>query len=165
MAAVLGDKWAVDVFRRSREQTDRAWCWGTDATDAPAFMHELPDQPIAGNEIVVAVDVTGPVRVDRLPEHVAGLPVARLHPEGSPTGDAILRSPAAVDAFSAAWRGLLSALESDFPDVRQLHVAAAVPVPAAIAIGRFHRTYMDPTLVMYELGDDKRYTKALEIPA
>lgn len=93
------------------------------------------------------------------------LPVARLHPEGSPTGDAILRSPAAVDAFSAAWRGLLSALESDFPDVRRLHVAAAVPVPAAIAIGRFHRTYMDPTLVMYELGDDKHYTKALEIPA
>lgn len=161
----LGDKWAVDVFRRSREQTDRAWCWGADATDPPTFVHELPDVANTEDEVVVAVDVTGPVLVNRLPDGVAGLPVARLRPEGTPTGDAILSTPAAVDEFAAGWRRLLSAIERDFPAVRRLHVAAAVPVPAAIAIGRFHRPYIDPTLVMYELGDDTRYTAALEIPA
>lgn len=161
----LGDKWAVDVFRRSREQTDRAWCWGTGATEIPVFAYELPDNFAGGDEIVVAVDVTGPVRADRLPDKLSGLPAVRLHPVGTPTCDAILGSPAAVDAFAAGWRGLLSAIERDMPGVRRLHVAAAVPVPAAIAIGRFHRPYIDPALVMYELGDDTRYSRALEFPA
>ena len=161
----LGDKQTVDVFRQSRDHTDRAWCWGEPGDGFPDFVYEVADIPASAEEMVVAVEVTAPVQLVRLPESVAGLPVARLRPaDGAPHPD-MIGSRAALDAFARAWRGLLAVVERDAPGVKRLHVVAAVPAPAAIALGRFHRVYADPALVMYELGDDCRYTAALEIPA
>lgn len=161
----LGDKWPLDVFRPSREQTDRRWCWGSPPDHVPAFTIDLPSSDPDTSDMVVAIDVSGPVRTERLPEGIAGLPVARVHPAGRSTGHDLLDSPAAVDAFAASWRNLMSSIENDHSHVARLHVAAAVPAPAAVAIGRFHRPHIDPTLVLYELDDTTHYTPALEIPA
>ena len=157
----LCDKQTVDVFRQSREHTDRAWCWGEGTENVPEFVFELPDT--SGDEIVVAVEVTAPVKVSRLPDAVATLPAGRLHLHSSAPGPDILGSRQALDAFARTWRQLLAAVERDLPELARLHVVAAVPAPAAVAIGRFHRAYADPPLVMYEFGEDGRYTPALEI--
>ncbi len=161
----LGDKTAVDIFRRSRDHTDRAWCWGEGTGQVPVFVHDIPDIGPEPDSLVVAVEVTASVRTERLPDDVACLPIARLHPADAAPGPDLLGSRAALDAFGYSWRQFLAQLESDEPGVKRLHVVAAVPAPAAVAMGRFHRAYADPTLVMYELGDDGAYRAALEIPA
>lgn len=158
----LGDKWTVEVFRRSRDNTDRAWCWGHSTAGVPQFVLDLPDAVLA-DELVVAVEVTAPVQIGRLPLQVASLPLAKLGPESAETGPDLLNSRAAVDAFATAWRGLLAQIERQLPTVKRLHVAAAVPAPAAVAIGRFHRSCVDPALVMYELASSQSYVEALEI--
>ncbi|NCD16206.1 MAG: SAVED domain-containing protein [Actinobacteria bacterium] len=160
----LGDKWTVDVFRRTRDNTERSWCWGETEVHAPTFVHELPDAPRA-TEVVVAVEVTAPVKPQRLPAPVADLPVIRIRPEFVAPGPDLLGSRIAVDSFAKGWRSLLAQLEREMPGVKRLHVAAAVPTTAAVAIGRFHRPYVDPALVLYELAEDHTYTDALEIGA
>lgn len=159
----LGDKYAVDVFRRSRDHTDRSWCWGDEASDVPVFVHDIPDDSADAEEIVVAVDVTASVKVGRLPDPVSGLPVVRLRPSNAQPGPDLLGSRASLDAFAYAWRQLMAQLEEDLPNVKRAHLVSAVPAPAAVAIGRFHRPSVDPALVMYELGDDPVYTEALVI--
>ncbi|WP_206673549.1 SAVED domain-containing protein [Pseudactinotalea terrae] len=161
----LGDKTTVDVFRRSRDHTERAWCWGEETTGVPVFVHDLPDVGPESESIVVAMDVTASVKTDRLPAELTDLPTVRLHPSSVAPGPDLLGSRRALDSFGRAWRRLLAQLENDFPGVNRLHVVAAVPAPAAVAIGRFHRPYADPAMVMYELGEDTRYQRALEIPA
>lgn len=161
----LGDKTNVDVFRRSRDHTDRAWCWGEESTDVPVFVHTLPDVGSESDSIVVTVEVTASVRTRRLPPELAGLPVVSLRPADVSPGPDLLGSRAALDAFAYSWRQVMATLENDLPEVKRVHVVAAVPAPAAVAIGRFHRAYADPALVVYELGDDNRYRPALEIPA
>jgi len=159
----LGDKWAVDVFRRSRDNTDRAWCWGEPtAPEAPEFVFELPDVGLVDG-VVVAVEVTAEVQIDRLPGELASLPIAKVRPSSAAPGPDLLNSRAAVDAFAAAWRALLAEIERQLPTVKRLHIVAAVPAPAAVALGRFRRPYVDPTLVMYELGISQSYVEALEI--
>lgn len=162
----LSDKGTVAIFRRTRRQTDRAWCWdGHSGDPAPTFDIEVPNQAGGFEELVVLLGLTAPVRLSRLPLQLAHVPVAQIGPNNMSPNPDILETRESVDAFAASWREFLAQLEDVFPNVRRLHVVAAVPAPAAVALGRFHRSGIDPTLIMYERHDDSSYSAVLEIPA
>lgn len=162
---VLDDKISVDVYRRARDDTDRAWCWPTERPDPPEFVTSV--EPVDANaaEAVVLVSISGSVSYARIPESLKSFPRVDLRPSEVVPNLDCLNSPEAVVSFGAAWRGLLGRVEHDLPRVDRLHVFAAVPAPAAVAMGRYRSRSANPALVIYQRNINDTYSAAMEVDA
>lgn len=62
-----------------------------------------------------------------------------------------------------AVRSLLSDLEASANGLRRLHVLAALPMSAAVALGRAHDSHIHPSLAIYSRGAAGEYAIALEV--
>lgn len=84
----------------------------------------------------------------------------------SPTGETpsvdVIRSPAALESFSRRVRALLSELEVTDKQMSALHVFAALPLSAAVALGRARDPHVHPPFVVYDRANGC-YRPALEI--
>jgi hypothetical protein len=74
----------------------------------------------------------------------------------------VINSASTLEEFTSVLRQLLSELEASHKAMQRLHVLAAVPVSAAVTLGRVHDANVHPTLVIYDRTDGQ-YTAALEI--
>lgn len=159
----LDDAVSSDIYQRHR--TSESWQWD-DGEGGLRFryrpMREMyEDRPA---EAVLVVNVSGTVDEHLIPIGLGGLPRFRIDPvEGTPHRDAI-RSRASRDSFHDALSSLLGHLEAKHKQVGRLHVFAAVPVSAAIILGRSVGWGFHPDLVVYDHVDD-RYELALEVSA
>ncbi|MFD0546866.1 SAVED domain-containing protein [Streptomyces mexicanus] len=73
-----------------------------------------------------------------------------VSPVGTQAGPDILRCRASLQQMEETLRTLLARLEREAKSLRRLHVLPAVPVSAAIALGRAHHPQVHPQLVIYE---------------
>jgi hypothetical protein len=162
---LLDDKIGVDVYRRARVDSDRAWCWPTEQSDPPKFVSSMEQVDADAAEAVVLVSVSGSVSRARIPESLKTLPRIELRLNELVPNLNRLDSPEAIASFGAAWRDTLGRVEHDLPSVDRLHVLAAVPVPAAIAMGRYRSRSANPALVIYQRNTKDTYIAALEIDA
>ena len=160
---VLDDKIGVDVYRRARGDSDQVWCWPTESADPPVFETSVKRVDADALDAVVLISVSGTVSHERIPVELSTLPLIDLHPSGIKPSLDLLDSLEAVISFGRAWRQLLGMVEHDLPRVTRLHVFAAVPVPAAVSIGRYRSRSANPNLVIYQRATNDTYTPAVEI--
>ena len=73
----------------------------------------------------------------------------------------MLCSRRSLEAFTVTLREVYAALDAH-KGVRRLHVVGAVPLTAAVQIGRLRDPHVHPTLVVYDRADGG-YRRALEI--
>ena len=159
----LDDTVSADIYQRHR--TSESWNWN-DEESGFRFRYR-PIREVDGNrpvEAVLVVNVSGTVDEHLIPTELVGLPRFRIEPiEGEPHRDAI-RSRASRDSFHDALSRLLGHLEANHKHVNTLHLFAAVPVSAAIILGRSVGWGFHPDFVVYDhVGD--RYEPALEVSA
>lgn len=159
----LDDKYGVEVYRRARIDSDKSWCWPDTSPTPIEFTTTIEQADRSAGEAVVMVSVSGNVTRDRVPSTLAHLPILDLRPSGvTPNLDAL---PSRTDLmqFSAAWRALLAKVERELPGVRNLHVLAAVPAPAAVNMGRYRSRSVSPTFTMYQRTDNDTFAPVVEI--
>ncbi len=106
--------------------------------------------------------MSGTIDPADLPEDLRDLPRFAVAIDAEPGVDAIA-SRASLAAFEAAVRGLLAAFEAGGKTIRRLHVFAALPISAAVVLGRAHDRHVHPILAMYDRTGIGAYTLALEI--
>lgn len=161
LGSLLNDNVPLAVYQRHRNGD--TWAWpGPGAT--VTFAVEAPDEPAVGDDMVVILNVSGTIQANELPEQVRELPRFVLSPVGTVPHRDLIESPSTLEAFRAAWAQLLSVHEDQsWKAVRLWHVFAAVPVSAAIHVGRVHEAHINPTLVLYDRLDDGSYRSAIEI--
>lgn len=162
IGARLDDKTDVRLFPRHRGDGVDVWSWGECSGVARAFASTLPEETTVAPDIVVLIDVTAAIDSTRIPEQLHGAPVVRLTVQGSVGPDAI-SSPADLEAFGRGWRDLLAGIEARWPRAERLHILAAVPTTAAIAVGRHRMRGVHPTFVVYQRTAGGTYEQALEV--
>jgi hypothetical protein len=151
----LDDTYGVEVYQRQR--SDETWGWpGSEA----ATFSVSRSQPI-GPDAVLLLNVSGAIDPAELPEDLRDLPRFIVAIDGEPGVDAIA-SRSSLMAFEGAIRSLLASLEAGDKTIRRLHVFAALPISAAVVLGRAHDRHVHPNLAMYDRTDGT-YTLALEI--
>lgn len=160
---VLDDKIEVDIYRRARGNSDRVWCWQEDSTEPPLFKLSFKRANTTSVEAVVLVSVSGTVSQTRIPDTLKDLPLICLHPDKATPKLDLLDTPAAIDSFARTWRDLFGHIEQDLPRAKRLHVLAAVPVPAAVAMGRYRSRSANPNLLVYQRQVNDTYVPAVEI--
>ncbi|GAA2640987.1 SAVED domain-containing protein [Streptomyces vastus] len=155
----LDDTVPTDIYQRQRR--DESWMWRDDgpAVDFTARVnHDAP----AGSDAVVLMNVSGSIRQQEVPAELAALRRYEIRPVQAPMCPDILRDRESLRRFAATLRDFFALLELEAKTVRRLHVLPAVPMSAAVALGRAHHPQVHPQLVIYERleGD---YVPTLEV--
>lgn len=156
LGSKLDDTFQVAIYQRHR--ADESWDWpdGQPVT----FAVEASGDP--AEEGLLLVNVSGTIDVAEIPVGLADLPRYVLRPiDANPDKD-LIASRETLAAFAAELRRFLSSLEVPVKTVRRLHVLAALPLSAAVTLGRVHHSGVNPTLVLYDRTDG-RYVPVLEI--
>jgi hypothetical protein len=157
----LDDTFAVTIYQRHR--ATEAWSWPEIPTQPVGFRVESPqgsgEQP---DEAVLLLNISGSIQRSEVPDELRGLSCWQVRPDGVTPAVDVINSLATLAAYTATLRSLMSILEAQHKSIRRLHVIAAVPVSAAVALGRIHDAHVHPALVVYDRTND-RYTIALEI--
>jgi hypothetical protein len=160
LGARLDDNIKSEVYQRQRSTGQWAWI-----DERPLrFTTTWSGDDWAADEAVLVATVSGTIDVAEIPAAIVDLPRITLMPDGeTPTPD-ILTSRLRREGFEAAARTLFADLEVRAKQIRRLHVLAAVPVAAAVALGLAHDRHVRPALAVYSRDDDAPgYTLALEI--
>ncbi|MGV3615162.1 MAG: HNH endonuclease [Fimbriimonas sp.] len=144
----LDDKIPVELYQKHRGETE-GWVWPGDEP-SPKFEWRLAREGAAGDEVVLAMSLSGTVSIDAVPAEVAGLAVYELRPVGVAPNPNLLRSRAALDAFVRAHQDFLASLESERPGTTAIHLLPAVPITAAIETGRHLMRHVHPEIKVYD---------------
>ncbi len=143
LGSKLDDTFPVEIYQRHR--AGQGWDW----TDSPATTLTVDWPASVGVEVVLVINVSGTIDITQLPDAIRALPMITLGISASPGVDAIA-SRETLLAFDAQVRDLFARFEVPSKIVRRVHVVAAMPVSAAVGLGRAHNPPIHPALVVYE---------------
>jgi hypothetical protein len=159
LGSQLDDTIPTDIYQRHR--VDESWKWST-TSPAAEFSLDVINDVSPQREAVLVLNVSGTIQVDEIPHSLTGHMTYELVPNNITAGPDILRNRAALANFELRMRELLSSLEANAKTVRRLHVLPAIPLSAAVALGRIRDPQVHPAFLMYD-RTDSGYEFALEI--
>jgi hypothetical protein len=145
LGSKLDDGYPVTIYQRHR--SSEGWEW---PSRERLDFDVIASDDLAGEEAVLVLNVTGSVQRTELPNELAGMAIWEIRPRTGIPGPDTIASSETLDAFSGAVRGALAAIEAASKQVRRLHVIAALPVSAGVALGRAHDAHVHPALVIYD---------------
>lgn len=156
----LDDTVPTDIFQRHRG--DESWVWREEDGLAPSFAARVDHDVLVGSEAVVVINVSGAIGVQEVPASLRGMRRWEIRPVGAPTGPDIIRARGCLERFTGALRGFFAELEAEAKTLERLHVLPALPMSAAVVLGRVHHPQVHPQLVVYERLAG-RYAPTLEV--
>jgi hypothetical protein len=161
LGSLLDDTIPTSVYAK-RRGGDEGWGWAEQASTVDFEYVELR----AGSDplrVAVVFSISGPVDHQRLPEHIDDtVSVYEVRPVGAAPSPDVLASAVSLDNFTRAWRDLLAHIEASHPGLKSVDVFPAVPVTAAVQLGRAPMRDVHPALRVYDRTPDG-YEFALEV--
>lgn len=160
----LDDKTEMIVFPRRRTDDVASWSWPADTTREPVkFLVSAGRPNPATSDVCLLVNVSGTISGEFLPEPLREAPRFVIEPNGATPSPDLIASRADLASFAGAWRDALASIEASWPNVLRVHVLAAVPLTAAIAMGRHHMRDVHPDLHLYQRRSDGTYEAVLGV--
>ncbi|MEU1144422.1 SAVED domain-containing protein [Streptomyces sp. NPDC005863] len=144
----LDDTVPTDIYQRHRE--DESWVWREEDGLAPSFAARVDHDVPSGSEAVVLINVSGVIGAQEVPAPLRGMRRWEIRPVGAPTGPDIMAARGCLERFTDVLRGFFAELESEAKMLKRLHVLPALPISAAIVLGRIHHPQVHPQLMVYE---------------
>ncbi|MBT3152734.1 SAVED domain-containing protein [Streptomyces sp. CHD11] len=155
----LGDGYGVDFYQR--HQTTDSWVWPN--VESPVdFTVDMPDVA-AGVEAVLLASISGTVHENEIPDPLKRYPVFRIQPIDRTPSGGIIDSRATLENLRVTFRKFFGELEKRHKNIVRLHLFGALPISAAIALGRVRDPVIQPSIVTYDRVDYGSYRRALEI--
>jgi hypothetical protein len=155
----LDDKVNVELYQRHRGS--EGWNW--DPTAAPVEFETARVRAGDGSRVALVASISGSVSLSRLPTELDQATVYEIRPLGRVADRDVFAARASLDAFTSCYHRFLSELEREHPSTETLDVIPAVPLTAAVALGRGRMRHVHPVLRIYDRADDGGYALALEI--
>ena len=108
------------------------------------------------------MNISGTVQTSRIPSQVSKCSMFVVDVAGAEASSDVLNSPETLASFETTCRQLLATIEARHSHIRRLHVFGALPVAAAVMLGRVHNPDVHPNLMTYHLSE-AGYLAAIEI--
>jgi hypothetical protein len=166
LGSLLSDLHGVDVYQLHREPV-RTWAWAPDESspDSEFVLDIVPPAERERHERVAIVFGMSAALDHKRIHDVLGSKVSIWTLQlRAPHNDA-LRTRRQLGQFRAKCRELLSRINTEHPGLDELNVFPAMPVAAAVELGRVRMPKADPPLVIYD--EDRSlggFRRALRIP-
>ncbi|MEK7153757.1 MAG: SAVED domain-containing protein, partial [Patescibacteria group bacterium] len=163
LGARIDDKIRANLYQRQRSDDGDAWSWPDDAGVTPSFnINTVRDGD--GKEVAIVVNLSGTVSSGDLPTEYADATVYAVEPASpAATGPALINSPAALKSFEYTFRQLLANIERDHGRIDSIGIFGAIPLTAAVTIGRALMPDVSPALKVYDRDDNSKFFMALEV--
>ena len=161
LGAQLDDKVPTIIFQRHRVDEGNAWVWPGEDGKVPDFDVELLQEGTDVRNVAVTLNLSGAIGRAELPAFIdKTFTIYSL--SSSELGPSAISSLAALRAFESVLRSLLARIEGRTKPVA-LSVFAAIPVAAAVTLGRVLMPNVSPALHLYDRDKDGKFFFALEI--
>jgi len=144
---MLDDKIRADFYPATRG-SEQAWGW-----DENANIEEFSITKQGGSEsaVLVALGISGTVDMARMPSELTGATTYCVVPSGARPNPEIISRNETLDNFSATWREVLALIERDHPEAVSIAVVGALPLTAALSVGRHRMRDAQLPLRVYDL--------------
>lgn len=147
----IGDKTPLEIFQKHRGGNE-GWVWPIGQT-GQRFAFRRERDGLDKSCVAVMLSLSGTVLAEQLPALISSdFTVYFFGPEGSKPSRTLLSSKGALDQFRQVYARLLREIEATYPSARAIHIFPAVPIPAALILGRELMTDVSPSLLIYDIG-------------
>jgi hypothetical protein len=147
----LGDKIPLEIFQKHRN-ANQGWVWPTRQREQ-RFEFRKEWDGTDKSCVAVTISLSGKVLAAQLPPTIShNFTVYSLRPEGSNSGRSLLSAKGSLDRFREVYARLLREVEATYPSARSIHIFPAVPIPAAVILGRELLRDVSPSLLIYDIG-------------
>jgi len=168
LGSLLDDKIPAIVFQRQRSDGHDAWRWPNDEGDPVSFSVETARAGARDGGVCLVLNLSGTVQTEDLPSS-AVRPTDTIYVLGpdapASPGVSLISSVATLANFEAAMRSFLAGLEANHGDVEHISLFPAVPVSAAITIGRVLMPDITPNIKVFDRDEHGAFFEAVEIRA
>jgi len=164
LGAQLDDKVATLIFQRQRADDENAWCW-PEASDVVDFDVTQLKQGTEAQHVALVINLSGAVGLDELPQaqqEAYSVYSVAPSPPAEP-GLTLVTSPSTLVNFDRAIREFLSVVESTHGKISRVDVFAAVPVSAAVSIGRTLMPNVSPALRVFDRDENGQFFETLAV--
>ncbi len=145
----------VPVNVHSRNYLTDDWDWIADDKTHDFSFEWVENRP--GTEVALLVCLSGNTELENLPQHIRdNVSLARITISNGITDRGCMQRKASGHAFCAVFQQALQEIRLRKPTV--FHLVPAVPVAAAVHMGRLMLTADPPALVYDLVGSEYRYT-------
>jgi len=165
LGAGLDDKVPMLIFQRQRVDDINAWRWPENPPHPSAFEVSLAITGKDRQRVALVINLSGAIGLEELPVGVAEshyiyvlVPIAPV--ESNPT---LISSPEALTNFDRAVRRFLASVETDHGKIDRIDLFAAIPVSAAITLGRVLMPQLSPAWMVYDRDGQRQFFEALEV--
>ena len=164
LGARLDDKVPAVVFQRQRVDTANAWRWPA-VPGEPAGFELVKRREASGDAVALVVNLSGTIRLDELPADVSShRTIYELLPAApAESGPGVIESLDGLAAFEAAARRFLAVVERDHGKPQRIELFAAVPVCAAVTLGRVLMPNVSPAWAVYDRDQNGQFFLTMEV--
>jgi hypothetical protein len=157
----VSDKLPLEVYQKHRAGSE-GWNWPDNQHDQ-RFTYIREREGDDKSSVAVMLSLSGQIQLDQLPSEIMnGFTLYSLGPEGAKPGRTLISSKSSLEQFRQTYSGLLRYIEANHPSARAIHVFPAVPISAALILGREIMRNVSPSLIIYDKGAIA-FEKAIEI--
>jgi hypothetical protein len=163
VGARLDDKVPTELFQKQRGG-DEGWGWDVDAEPVTFTAEHVREG--TSRQVAVLIGLSAPLAIEDLPPTLVDATVWTITPrEQAPNRD-VLRSSASLDNFARTYHDCLGEIEAARPKPAAIDVLPAVPVAAAVTLGRGLMRDAQPAVRIHDRSQpDQPFEFALEINA
>jgi hypothetical protein len=165
LGARLDDKVPAIVFQRQRVDSANAWRWPELPGEPAGFDLVKRQEGRSGGTLALVVNLSGSIGLDELPlDDAAHCTIYELLPAApAQSGPGVIQSLAALAAFEAAARRFLAVVERDHGKPQRIALFAAVPVSAAVTLGRVLMPNVSPAWTVYDRDENGQFFLSMEV--
>ncbi|WP_394332322.1 SAVED domain-containing protein [Mucilaginibacter gossypiicola] len=144
----LGDKIPMTIYQKHRGKTE-TWLW---SATAPVEKFEYRQLASAGNDkVTLILSLSGSIGLDDLPAELKeGTNIFEVRPVDTIPNRDIFLNKLSAQNFTKTFHDLLSGLEITHKGCRQIDLVPAIPVAAAVSIGRGVMRQAHPAIMIYD---------------
>jgi hypothetical protein len=142
-----------------------AWRWPEHPGDAVTFTTTLARAGVDRGRIALIICLSGTIRLEELPREIDESHFVYVLAPTAPSrsAPALVAQPATLANFEATLREFLAAVEADHGKVATIALFPAIPISAAITVGRVLMLNVSPAWLVFDRDGSNRFFEALEV--
>lgn len=165
LGARLDDKISTLIFQRQRVDGENAWRWPAVPSEPSRFSFTRLSEGSDNLGVALIVNLSGTIANGELPPDLhQSHSVYVLSPvDPELPNPSLIDSPMALSNFERCLREFLSFVESTHGKIPSITLFGAIPVSAAVTMGRVLMPDVSPAWIVYDRDEKSKFFRALEV--
>lgn len=158
LGSKIGDKVPIDIYQKQHSESED-WIWVKGARLVKFKFRKLRKGKKQGVSLIVSI--SGKINISDLPKEIQNYSIYEILPDGYEPSRDLMRNKKSLISFKECYEKVLRHIEKEHA-VKEVHVFPAVPISAAIYLGRGQLKAVTPDFIIYD-KERQKFLKTISI--